>query len=97
MQQTEAADARLEEVIDGHQEEAITLHQGHSSETSRLHYLKRRARKVAHEAVEAHGNMYGTMPSTLEPLRETEDDPYVPEAWNEASTLYSSILLILED
>ena len=92
MQQTEAADARLEEVIDGHQEEAITLHQGHSSETSRLHYLKRDAHRVAKQAVEAHRNMYGMMPSTLDPLlRETEDDPYVPEAWDEASALYSSI------
>ena len=78
MQQTEAAEARLEEVIDGHQEEAITLHQGHSSETARRFYLKRDAHRVAKQAVEAHSAMYGPMPSTLMPLRESDDDPYIP-------------------
>jgi hypothetical protein len=87
MQQTEAAEARLEEVIDGHQEEAITLHQGHSSETARRFYLKRDAHRVAKQAVEAHGNMYGPMPSTLKRLRESDDDPYVPPL-NEVSVFY---------
>lgn len=61
-------------VIDQVDEEAMTLVQGHSSETVRQFYLKEDMREAADRVITAHKRMYGEAESTLKLPRRVNDD-----------------------
>jgi hypothetical protein len=70
----------------GH-EEAITLHQCHSSTTARIHYQKDRKADAALGAIAAHAIMYGKMPSNFDDIDSADDnDPYSEEGDHSTST-----------
>lgn len=74
MQETECRDARRQNVISGSQADAITLHQGHSATTARLHYQKDCVEDATSKAIEAHQAIYGILPTRLLDMRNEDED-----------------------
>lgn len=74
LQQTETRDAVRKKLITEAEEEAMTLVQGHTSETVKMFYQKDDMREAAGRVIGAHRTMFGEAESSLKMPKGNEDD-----------------------
>ena len=85
MFETEARDAQEEGLLTEAECIDVVHNNGHSNQTSKQHYLKRKAEVTSRNAIATHSKLYGTDYDTSSPPRSTshEDDSFIPTREND--------------